>query len=107
MKNQMFALLQTLRARARTRKPRPTSLRANKRSQKEAKKAAVMAMKLNNGDISIHNNQVKDDVFCSFLPKKKANVVINILHVSRIDLRILEKCSNKIPKSRYMRSTNR
>ena len=74
MKNQMFALLQTLRARARTRKPRPTSLRANKRSQKEAKKAAVMAMKLNNGDISIHNNQVKDDVFCSFLPKKKANI---------------------------------
>lgn len=60
------SLLQTLRARARTRKPRPTSLRANKRSQKEAKKAAAMAMKLNNGDISIHNNQVKEvGLFCS------------------------------------------
>ena len=80
------SLLQTLRARARTRKPRPTSLRANKRSQKEAKKAAAMAMKLNNGDISIHNNQVKEVGFfavetrmnafmrctCYFL--KKANI---------------------------------
>ena len=64
------SLLQTLRARARTRKPRPTSMRANKRSQKEAKKAATMAMKLNNGDISIHNNQVKE-VFFFFFSRNK------------------------------------
>ena len=49
---------QTLRARARTRKPRPTSLRANRRSQKEAKKVAAIAMQLNNGDIAVQN-QVK------------------------------------------------
>ena len=75
------SLLQTLRARARTRKPRPTSLRANKRSQKEAKKAATMAMKLNNGDISIHNNQVKEVFFFFFFFSRNKNECFHALYL--------------------------